>query len=116
MLAGILVTLFRLTLFLALALFLVSFITSNTSSITIGLFPLPFEVDVPVYALGLGMLFSGLLAGGLIVSASRIAAALRYKQEKHKIEKKLQMVQHELESLRLEQNLYRKQIPAQTAK
>lgn len=102
----ILVTLFRLSLFLILAATVVSFISSNTSYITIGLFPLPFEVELPIYALGLLMLFGGLIAGGLLVSANHIGNHLRLKHERQKLLKKIAAMENEMASLRLERTLH----------
>jgi lipopolysaccharide assembly protein A len=110
---GILVVIFRITLFLVLASFIVSFISSNTSDIAIGLFPLPFEVEMPLYALGLLMLFGGLVAGGLLVSTSHISSHFRFKHERSKLLKQISAMENELASLRLERSLHRKDSPPQ---
>ncbi len=102
---NICLTLLRTLLFLVLATFVVSFITSNTNQISVGLFPLPFEIEVPVYALGLGMLFIGLLAGGLMASVSRCAATMRQHYSQRHTRQKMTAMEHELESLRMEKNV-----------
>lgn len=101
---SICLTLLRTLLFLALAAFVVSFITTNTTAVSIGLFPLPFEVELPVYALGLGMLFIGLITGGLMTSVSSCASSLRQRHSRRQTRQKMMAMEHELESLRVEKN------------
>lgn len=102
---NICLTLLRTMLFLALAAFVVSFITTNTTAVSIGLFPLPFEVEMPVYALGLGMLFIGLIAGGLMTSVSQCATSIRQRYSQRQTRQKMTAMEHELESLRMEKNV-----------
>lgn len=102
---GVVITGFRLLLFLTLAFLLVSFISSNTSYTTISLFPLPFEAEMPVYMPGLLMLFGGLVAGGLLVSAAYIGDRFRLSCECRKLRKKIAAMENELASLRLERGL-----------
>lgn len=51
-----------------LTIFAVLFAVSNDSDVTVRLWPLEGAHDMPVYALGLGMLISGFLLGALFVS------------------------------------------------
>ncbi len=48
------------------ALVLISFAVTNRGFVTVGLWPLPFEVDLPLYLLVLGVLIVGFLAGGFL--------------------------------------------------
>lgn len=51
---------------LPLAAVILSFAVSNRETATLTLFPLPFEMAVPLYILGLGALVLGFLLGGLV--------------------------------------------------
>jgi len=105
---GLFITLLRIALFLTLAAFVTSFITSNTAIVTLGFFPLPYAVDMPLYALGLGMLFVGLILGGLIVSTAHIGHSLRQRKYKHQADQKIKAVENELHSVRMEYDLHKK--------
>ena len=47
-------------------LFVLSFALTNREAVTLGLWPLPFTLDPPVWALGLGALALGVLLGGFV--------------------------------------------------
>ncbi len=102
---GFLLTLFRILLFLILAVFVASFITSNTAMVTLGLFPLPYTLEMPLYALGLGMLFFGLISGGMIVSTAHVAQTLRLRKQKKSAEQKTAAAENELQALRAERDI-----------
>lgn len=55
------------------------FAISNLAVVEIGLWPLPFKVNVPVYLIALGGLAVGFLAGGLVAwfGAGRVRARAR---------------------------------------
>ncbi len=102
---GLLLTIIRLFLFLVLAGFITSFITSNHSVVSVELFPLPYALDMPLYAFGLGMLLLGLIAGGMIAGASALATSLHARTEKHAINKQLKAKENELKALQMEASL-----------
>lgn len=52
---------------LPLALLVVSFAVSNRDSVALGLWPLPFTVELPAFVLVLGAFVIGFLVGGLVV-------------------------------------------------
>lgn len=105
---GLLLTLLRVVLFVILAAFIASFITSNSTSVTVGLFPLPYAFELPLYALGLGMLFSGFMAGGAIVSLGQAGKALKRRKKAHQTEQKIKATENELHSLRMEHEQYKR--------
>ncbi len=94
--------LFRLAAFLAVALCLIAFLTSNTGSVTVSLFPLPLEMDMPVYVLALGMLALGILIGGTCVALSSFKRQVSLRRESSKAKRELASMENELKALRLE--------------
>jgi lipopolysaccharide assembly protein A len=48
------------------ALFVLSFALTNRAAVTLGLWPLPFTLDLPVWAIGLGAMALGIVVGGLV--------------------------------------------------
>ena len=62
-----------------LALIVVSFAVSNLEAMVLRLWPLPFELEVPVYLGMLGALLAGFLIGALVawLNAGRHRKALR---------------------------------------
>ena len=64
-----------------IALVIVSFAVSNRDSIDLALWPLPFEITVPLYVAVLTALVLGFLAGGLVAWGAdrryRVAARVR---------------------------------------
>lgn len=105
---GLLLTLLRIALFVILAAFIASFITSNSTSVTVGLFPLPYAFELPLYALGLGMLFSGFMAGGAVVSLGQAGKALQRRKKAYQTEQQIKATQNELHSLRMEHDHYKR--------
>ncbi len=47
-------------------LLVLSFALTNREAVTLGLWPLPFTLDPPVWALGLGALALGIVLGGFV--------------------------------------------------
>ncbi len=105
---GLFLSVVRIAVFLLLATFLTSFITSNTTMAVLALFPLPYVIEMPLYAIGLGMLFLGLMIGGMVVSTSHMARTVRTKKQTKKANKKAQAVENELQMLRVERDFYKK--------
>ncbi|GAB4174544.1 MAG: hypothetical protein OHK0024_11360 [Thalassobaculales bacterium] len=68
-----------LALGLPLAVLAACFAVSNRAAVRVELWPLPLDVEVPVYLLGLGAFLAGFLAACLVLAASvarvRLAAA-----------------------------------------
>ena len=64
-----------------IALVIVSFAVSNRDSVDLALWPLPFEITVPLYVAVLTALVLGFLAGGLVAWGAdrryRVAARVR---------------------------------------
>ena len=52
--------------FVIVAIFLISFAISNRAMVSVGLWPLPFLADVPLYLLCLVSLLTGALAGAVV--------------------------------------------------
>jgi uncharacterized integral membrane protein len=49
-----------------IGLLVLSFALTNRETVTLGLWPLPFTLDPPVWAMGLGALALGILLGGFV--------------------------------------------------
>lgn len=95
----------RLVLFSLLLGILACFITSNPQLVAVSLFPLPFEVMLPVYALGLFTLALGLLFGaGAVYVGSAIANWRHVRKEAH-TRKKISLMEQEIQSLRMEKQM-----------
>lgn len=75
----------RITLLVLLLLFIILAV-SNRATVTLSLFPLPFEKDMPLYALGLltftlGLISGYLLAGKRMLRLSRLLSHSRTRIE-----------------------------------
>src|SRR5262249_51442902 len=78
------------------ALLLLSFAISNREAVTLGLWPLPFRIDAPLYLVALLPLLLGVLIGGLVLWFARFATGLRMRR----LETKLAATQKDLEGLK----------------
>ena len=63
--------------FLPLALIAVSFALSNRETVLLTLWPLPFEMRLPLFAVGIAGLVLGFLAGALTLWILQLRARLR---------------------------------------
>lgn len=96
---------FRLFLFSLLLGILACFITSNPQLVAVSLFPLPFDIMLPVYALGLFTLALGLFLGaGAVYIGSAIAGWRHARKEAH-TKKKMSLMEQEIQSLRMEKQM-----------
>jgi uncharacterized integral membrane protein len=99
----------RLLFFVAVGMALVSFIASNPARVALSLFPFPFTLELPLYALGLAALFTGIVLGGFLVSAGSVAERLRLRRQRRRDKQALEATRHEVTALRLEQQHLRAQ-------
>ena len=106
--------LIRLALFIALALFITSFITSNADTVSIQLFPLPQTIDTPLYLVGLGMLGLGVFVGAFLTYATYVARTARMRLRVHQAEKKLKAAENEALGLRTEARMRQQEQKANT--
>lgn len=81
------------------ALLLLSFAISNREMVTLGLWPLPFRIDAPVYLVALLPLLFGVVIGGLVLWFGRFATGLRMRR----LETRLASTQKDLEGLKARQ-------------
>ena len=81
------------------ALLLLSFAISNREAVTLGLWPLPFRIDAPVYLVALLPLLFGVVIGGLVLWFGRFATGLRMRR----LETRLAATQKDLEGLKARQ-------------
>ncbi|MBW8724252.1 MAG: LapA family protein [Inquilinus limosus] len=81
------------------ALLLLSFAISNRELVTLGLWPLPFRIDAPVYLVALLPLLFGVVIGGLVLWFGRFATGLRMRR----LETRLAATQKDLEGLKARQ-------------
>ena len=81
------------------ALLLLSFAISNREAVTLGLWPLPFRIDAPVYLVALLPLLLGVVIGGLVLWFARFATSLRMRR----LETRLAATQKDLEGLKARQ-------------
>jgi uncharacterized integral membrane protein len=92
------------TIFAASA-FLISFAVSNRASVALGLWPLPFLIDLPLYLLALLLLLAGFVAGA---GAAWISGG-RARRELRRRRRRVETLERELQAARL-------QLEAQPAK
>lgn len=71
---------FKTLVFLLIAFAFVVFAVSNHDPVVLKLFPLPFEIDLPLYLLVLACIFVGMVIGG---SAAWTASASRRQALRH---------------------------------
>ena len=70
-----------------LAAVLVVFSVSNRGAVTLDLWPLPYQADVPLYLVFLGALIVGFVVGGIYVAIT--AAARRSRRDRAAFAKKV---------------------------
>lgn len=81
------------------ALLLLSFAISNREVATLGLWPLPFRIDAPLYLVVLLPLLFGVIIGGLAVWFGRFASGIRMRR----LETRLAATRKDLEGLKARQ-------------
>jgi uncharacterized integral membrane protein len=81
------------------ALLLLSFAISNRELVTLGLWPLPFRIDAPLYLVALLPLLLGVVIGGLVLWFGRLATGLRMRR----LETRLAATQKDLEGMKARQ-------------
>ncbi|MDR6291508.1 putative integral membrane protein [Inquilinus ginsengisoli] len=81
------------------ALLLLSFAISNREMATLGLWPLPFRIDAPLYLVALLPLLFGMLIGALALWFGRFASGFRMRR----LESRLAATQKDLEGMKARQ-------------
>jgi uncharacterized integral membrane protein len=81
------------------ALLLLSFAISNREVVTLGLWPLPFRTDAPLYLVALVPLLFGMIVGGLVLWFGRFASGFRMRR----LENRLAATQKDLEGMKSRQ-------------
>lgn len=92
----------RYVLLLSLCGLTASFVLSNDQALALRLFPLPYEIIVPVYALSAGALFGGFLIGAIVGGIGQTGKLLRLRQEMRKISQQLHALQQEKMAMEME--------------
>ena len=85
----------------AAALLLIPFAVSNRATISLGLWPLPFLVYLPLYLLALLLLLAGFVAGAATawIAGRRVRRELRHRRRRSEaLESELKAARSELES------------------
>lgn len=72
---------------LPLTLIVVSFAVTNLGGVEIGLWPLPWRIELPAFLLALGAFVLGFLAGGLVMWWSGRAARKAVRIERARADK-----------------------------
>lgn len=105
--------LIRLSVFCLLLAALGCFITSNTAPMELSLFPLPYTVTLPAYALGLIMLCFGLLLGAGSVYLRDTVTHWKSRREHKHTQKKIAALEQEVNALRMEKQALEHYSPPQ---
>lgn len=92
----------KIIIFVLLGLLVAAFISSNTDTTNLSLFPLPYEITLPLFVVALSMLFLGLLLGGFIVYLGQLKKTFLLKRDIRKSKKNMQAMENEIRALRLE--------------
>lgn len=85
--------------FVILAIFLISFAISNRATVSVGLWPLPFLADVPLYLLCLVSALTGALTGAVVtwIAARHGRRKLRSRRRRiEALERELKATQSQL--------------------
>ena len=85
---------FSRLLFIPVAIVVVAFAVANRQSATISLWPLPWELAVPVFLAVLGALAVGALIGGAVVWFSVVKWRMRAKSD----ERRIRTLEHEMDT------------------
>ena len=83
-----------------IALVLILFAVSNRESVSVGLWPLPDHVDLPLYLLVLGTLIVGFFLGEVVAWVS----GWRWRREARRSRERIAMLERELEAERAQRN------------
>jgi len=86
---------------LVAALVLIPFAVSNRTTVSLGLWPLPFLVDLPLYLLALLLLLAGFVVGTATawIGGRRVRRELRRRRRRVEgLERELKAVRSQLES------------------
>lgn len=74
----------------------VLFALSNRQAVELGLWPVPFVLDVPAYGLGLVAFAAGFLCGGFVVWLRAVASRMRAREAARRADR----LQNEVDALR----------------
>lgn len=94
--------LLRYVLLLLLCAFAASFVLSNDQVVTVGMFPLPYEISAPLYALMALLLIGGLVSGLIIASLYHSAKLIRLRRDVRSKSEQLNALQQEAQAKDLE--------------
>lgn len=92
----------RYVFLLLLCALTVSFVLSNDAQVTLSLFPLPYEMALPAFALAVISLILGLAIGLTLASLHGMGKMRRLHRESRDHHEKLRAFQQEVTALRLE--------------
>jgi putative membrane protein len=70
----------RILILLPLAGAIIALLVGNRHSVTLNLTPSPFEIDIPLYLLLLGIFLAGLLVGGIAMTMTRVRRGRQRRQ------------------------------------
>lgn len=91
----------RILLWALLSLVLLVFAVYNRGPVSLSLFPLPWLLDVPLYALALGCFGLGFICSAL----SGLSHRIRLRMQQHQSRQRAAALEMELKALRIEQHL-----------
>ena len=92
----------RLTLFILLVILVITFSVSNRDDVLLSLYPLPFEINLPLYLFFLITLIAGYSWGAL----SNGFNALKHKRQASKQAGKLDALEQEVSALRTKEAVH----------
>lgn len=92
----------RYVFLLILCAMTVSFVLSNDAQVSLSVFPLPYEVTLPLFALAVICLLLGLAFGLTLGSLHGMGKIRRLHRESRDSHEKLRAMQQEVTALRLE--------------
>ena len=84
------------TVMLVAALLLIPFAVSNRATVSLGLWPLPFSVDLPLYLLALLLLLAGFVLG----AAAAWIGGRRVRRELRRRRRRVEALERELKAAR----------------
>ena len=77
---------------------ILTFAANNVEAVTLSLFPLPYEVEVPVFLLALICFACGVIIGGMLLSVQ----AWKWRNQARRVRKRVEALENEIAGIQLE--------------
>ena len=74
-------TIIKLLLIFALVFLIISFVTSNSETVAVSLFPIFDSITIDIYIVGIGFLVAGALIGGTLAYIEYFGKIIKIKKE-----------------------------------